>query len=127
MNEQLYINFIDRLIEDRRYISEGMDPGGASIWHELFGGPGHSDPHWKAAFNAVRHGAIYAGYLSREMNDSMFDDSFGDMTERTGESAMCSAFAKNPENFSMFSKFRPIVSPKTLSETPRTLLNCISL
>ena len=93
MNEQLYINFIDRLIEDRRYISEGMDPGGASIWHELFGGPGHSDPHWKAAFNAVRHGAIYAGYLSREMNDSMFDDSFGDMTERTGESAMCSAFA----------------------------------
>ena len=82
-----------KLIEDLRYISEGLDPGGAAIWHELFGNADHRDPEWTAAFNAARFTPEYAFYLSREMNDSMFDDGFGDVLERSCDSIMCSAFA----------------------------------
>lgn len=85
--------YAHKLIQDKAYDEEGFDPGGAAIYHVLFGGHLHKDPEWTAAFNAARHTPEYAAYLASEHNGSMFDDSFGDARERTMDSALSSAFA----------------------------------
>lgn len=81
------------LIAREAHHEEGFDPGGASIYHHLFGGADHADADWREAFNYARRTPEYATYLASEMNGSMFDDSWGDVDERSGPSFMASAFA----------------------------------
>ena len=91
--ERVLQEYAQHLIDTKAYQHEWMDPGGASIYHVLFGGADHADEQWRDAFNYARRTPEYAVYLAREMNDCMFDDGFGDVAERGGPSMMCSAFA----------------------------------
>jgi hypothetical protein len=82
----------DALIADGAHLGENDHPG-TNVWEAIFGGPDpQKDPVSKAAFNAARQTPRYAEWLADEMNGSMFDDSFGDVMERSATSFMCSAF-----------------------------------
>lgn len=85
--------YAEHLINIKAYLSTDFDNGGSSVYYALWDNEGHRDPMWANAFNHARRTPEFAAYLAREMNDSMFDESFGDVEERTGDSAMASAFA----------------------------------
>lgn len=91
--DQVIVSYARHLIECGAHLNPEFDPGGASLWDAIFSLCVHKDERAAEAFNAARHLPLFAAYLSREMNGSIFDNSFGEASERTGDSHLTSAFA----------------------------------
>lgn len=84
----------EQLIAEKRYLGDNEFPG-TNVWEHIFGGPDPTNsehPVLNDAFAAARQTPEYRNWLAQEMNDSMFDNSFGDVLERDATSFMCSAF-----------------------------------
>lgn len=93
--EEIVRQYAAYIVADGALEQDDFDPGASSVYHYLFGRNIHqpSEPLMRDAFNYVRRTPMYAVYLTREMNDSMFDENFGDVLERSAESFMSSSFA----------------------------------